>query len=133
MATPAAGPIDRSSKAISRYRDGYRLAQNVSGLSQPCKVAGVLAGIVFIVFGTLASAAVMRSNPAMIAIASEQAQHNLYLISVILSGAFVALSGWIIGTALEGFGLHLKATLDGAVNSSPFLNDLQRAQLMRLE
>jgi hypothetical protein len=133
MATPAPGPIDKSAKAISRYRDGYRVAQSMSGLSQVCKGAGVLAGFVLIVFGTLASAAVMRPNPAMVAIASDQAQHNLYLISVILSGAFVALSGWIIGVVLEGFGQHLKATLDSAVNSSPFLSDLQRVQLMRLE
>jgi nitrate/nitrite transporter NarK len=57
----------------------------------------------------------------------------IYLISVIFFGAFVALSGWIIGVVIDGFGQHLKATLDTAVHGSPFLSSLQRAQLMRLD
>jgi len=133
MATPAAGPIDQSSKAVSRYTDGYRLARTISGLSQISKVVGLLAGICVIVFGVMASETLMRPNPAMIGVASEQAQHNIYLISVIFFSAFVALSGWIIGVVIDGFGQHLKATLDTAVHGSPFLSSLQRAQVMRLE
>src|SRR5665213_3941383 len=101
MATPAAGPIDQSVKAISRYQNGYRLAQTISGLSQVCKVAGLLAGIFVIIFGVLGSETVMRPNPSMIAIASEQTQHQVYLISVIFFGALVALSGWIGGVVLD--------------------------------
>ena len=133
MATPAAGPIDQNVKAISRYQNGYRVAQAISGLSQVCKVAGLLAGIFVIVFGVMGSETLMRPNPSMVAIASEQTQHQVYLISVIFFGALVALSGWITGVVLDGCGQHLKATLDIAVHGSPFLSNLQRAQLMRLE
>jgi hypothetical protein len=94
---------------------------------------GSLAGICVIVFGVMASATLMRPNPAMTGIASEQTQHNIYLISVIFFGAFIALSGWILGVVIDGFGQHLKATLDTAVNGSPFLSTVQRAQLLRLE
>jgi len=75
----------------------------------------------------------MRPNASMIGLASEQAQHNIYLISVIFFGALVALSGWIIGVLLDGYGHQLKATLDMAVNSSPFLSNAQRSQIMRLD
>lgn len=133
MATAAAGPIDQSTKAASRYQEGYRLARSISGLSQVCKVAGVLGGLLVIVFGVMGSETVMRPNPSMVNVASVQAQHNVYLISVIFFGALVALLGWIVGVALDGYGQHLRASLDAAVNGSPFLSNAQRAQVMRLE
>jgi hypothetical protein len=133
MATQAVGPIDQSGKAVSRYQEGYRLARTISGLSQVCKVAGLLAGIFVVVFGVMGSETVMRPNPSMVGVASLQAQHNVYLLSVIFFGALVALIGWIVGVVLDGYGHHLKATLDTAVHGSPYLSSTQRAQVMRLE
>ena len=132
MATAASGPIDQSAKAISRYQAGYRLATSISGLSQICKGVGVLAGILAIVFGVMGSETLMRPNASMVGMASVLAQHNVYLVSVILFGGLVALCGWIIGVALDGYGQYLQATLDTAVNGSPFLSNPQRAQLMRI-
>jgi hypothetical protein len=92
----------------------------------------LLAGILAILFGVMGSETLMRPNATMVGVASVQAQHNIYLISVIVFGALVALIGWIVGIVLEGYGQYLQATLDTAVNGSPFLSNLQRAQLMRL-
>ena len=75
----------------------------------------------------------MRPNPTMIGLANYQTQHNVYLISIIFLGALVAFAGWVIGVVLGGAGQYLNATLDTAVNGSPFLSNTQRAQLMRLE
>ena len=133
MATPATATVDNSAKAVSRYQDGYRLARTISGLSQVCKVAFLLAGIFVVVFGVMGSETLMRPNPSMFGVASAQAQHNVYLISIIFFGALVALIGWIIGVIVDGYGQHIKAGIDTAVNGSPFLSNLQRAQLMRLE
>jgi hypothetical protein len=133
MATSAVGPIDQSAKALARYQDGYRLSRTISGLSQVCKVVGLLTGIFVIVFGVMGSETLMRPNLAMTGLASVQTQHNVYLISVIFFGALVAVSGWIVGVVLEGYGLQLKATMDMAVHSSPFLSNVQRAQALRLE
>ena len=133
MASATAGLIDQSSRAVARYQDGYRLARTISGLSQICKAVGLLAGLFVIVFGIMGRETVMRTNASMIGLASEQAQHNIYLISVIFFGALVALSGWIIGVLLDGYGQQLKATLDMAINGSPFLSNDQRSQAMRLE
>ena len=98
FATAASGPIDQSAKAISRYQTGYRLAKSISGLSQICKGVGVLAGILAIVFGVIGSETLMRPNASMVGMASVQAQHNVYLVSVILFGGLVACavgsSGW---------------------------------------
>jgi hypothetical protein len=96
-------------------------------------VIGLLAGIFVVVFGVMGSETVMRPNPSMVGVASIQAQHNVYLISVIFFGALVALIGWIIGVVLDGYGQHVKAALDTAVCASPFLSNVQRAQVMRLE
>jgi hypothetical protein len=133
MASPSAGLIDQSGNAVSRYQDSYRLVRTIVGVSQICKVLGLLSGIMVILFGVMGSETVMRPNPAMVGLASEQMQHNVYLISVIFFGALVALVGWIISVLVAVYGQHLKATLDIAVCGSPFLSNSQRAQIMRLE
>ena len=129
----AAAPMEQSPKAFSRYEEGYRLARTIRGLSPFCKGFGLLAGLFAVIFGLMGSETVMRPNPAMVGMASLQSQHQVYILSVIFFGALVAMIGWIGGIVLDGYGQHLKATVDAAVNSSPFLSNTQRAQVMRLE
>jgi len=133
MATSATAPIDQNAKAISRYQHGYRLARTIGGLGHVCQVVGLLSGIMAVLFGVMGSETLMRPNPTMIGLANYQTQHNVYLISIIFLGALVAFAGWVIGVVLGGAGQYLNATLDTAVNGSPFLSNTQRAQLMRLE
>ena len=109
------------------------MARAVIGLGQVCKFVGLLAGIFAVLFGVMGSETVMRPNPSMVGIASEQTQHNVYLVSIIFFGALVAFAGWVIGVLLAAYGQHLKATLDTAVHGSPFLSSSQRAQIMRIE
>ena len=40
--------------------------------------------------------------------------------------------GWIFGALISSQGQLLKATLDSAVNTSPFLDDSERARMMSL-
>ena len=133
MASSAAAPTDQSAKAVSRYQNGYRLARTIHGLSPICQVVGLLAGILLVLFGVLGSETVMRPNPSMVGLANYQTQHNVYLVSVIFLGALVAFAGWVVGVLLAAAGQYLTSTLDTAVNGSPFLSNLQRGQLMRLE
>jgi hypothetical protein len=133
MATPAASPIDQSAKAVSRYQNGYRLARTISGLGHVCQAVGLLAGVLVVLFGVMGGETLMRPNPSMVGLANYQTQHNVYLVSMIFFGALVAFAGWVIGVVLTAGGQHLNATLDNAVHSSPFLTNLQRAQLMRLQ
>jgi hypothetical protein len=133
MATPAAAQIDQSAKAVSRYQIGYRLARSMGGLGQMCQALGLLTGILVVLFGVMGSETLMRPNPSMVGLANYQTQHNVYLVSIIFFGALVAFAGWVIGVVMAGLGQHLNANLDTAVHGSPFLSNLQRAQLMRLE
>jgi hypothetical protein len=133
MATPAVGLIDQSDKAVSRYQDGYRIARTISEFGQVCKAVGLLAGIMVVLFGVMGSETLMRPNPSMVALASTQTQHNIYLISMIGFGALVAFAGWLVGVLVGAYGKHLEATLDATVCSSPFLSNLQRARVMRIE
>ena len=135
MSAPTSAPLptqDQSANAVSRYHHGYRVAQSINGLGRLCKFVGLAAGLLVVIFGILGSETVMRPNPAMTGVADLQAQHNIYLLSVIFFGAFVAFFGWVAGVVIAGYGQHLKAALDQAVNTSPFLTDSQRAELMRL-
>ncbi len=131
MATPAAA-LDQGANVTSRYLNGYRLTHTLGGLSQMVKGVSLLAGIFVILFGTIGSATVMRPNPGMVGLISIQSQHYVYLLSVIFFGALVAMVGWVFGILLEAYGEHLKASLDAAVNGSPFLSNIDRAKLMRL-
>jgi hypothetical protein len=133
MATPSVALTDHSENAVSRYLAGYRVVRTLGEFSQICKAVGLLAGIMVVLFGVMGSETLMRPNPSMVAVASEQAQHNIYLISVIFFGALIAFAGWLIGALIGGYGKHLEATLDLAVSGSPFLSNLQRARVMRIE
>ena len=133
MASSASAPIDQSAKAVTRYQHGYRVARSVSGLGHICQAVGLLAGILVVLFGVMGSETLMRPNPTMVGLANYQTQHNVYLVSIILFGAMVAFVGWVIGVLLAGYGQQLNATLDAAVNGSPFLSSSQRSQLLRFE
>ena len=135
MASPATSPIEpeittETRNAVSRYQKGYRVARTVSGLGQACKIVGILTGIGALFFSILGSETIMRPNPVMEASINYRTQHNLYLISAILLGILIAFVGWVIGELVSAYSYHLQATLDRAVNTSPFLNNVQRAQLM---
>ena len=135
MSAPAPAPLptqDQRANAVLRYHYGYRVAQTISGLGRLFRFVGLAAGLFAVIFGIMGSETVMRPNPAMTGVADFQAQHNIYLLSVIFFGAFVAFLGWVAGVVIAGYGQHLKATLDQAVNTSPFLTDSQRAEVMRL-
>jgi hypothetical protein len=136
VATPGRAPElevgSQSAKAVSRYQEGYRVARNINGLGPICKTVGLIAGLFAVFFGIMGSELLMRPNPSVTGMANYETQHNVYLISVFFFGAFVAFAGWVIGVIVAGYSQHLKATLDAAVHSSPFLSDLQRAEIMRL-
>jgi uncharacterized membrane protein len=136
VATPGRAPDleigSQSAKAVLRYQEGYRVAKAINGLSPLCKVVGLIAGMFVVFFGVMGSELLMRPNPALAGLANYQTQHNVYLISVIFLGLFVVLAGWIIGSLVAGYSQHLSATLDAAVHGSPFLNDSQRAEILRL-
>jgi hypothetical protein len=54
------------------------------------------------------------------------------LVIGILVGCLAGLLWYVIGIFVAAQGQILKATLDSAVNSSPFLTDAHKAEIMSL-
>ena len=70
------------------------MAKAVNALGPICKVVGLIAGLFVVFFGIMGTETLMRPNPSITGIANYQTQHNVYLISVIFFGLFVAFAGW---------------------------------------
>lgn len=108
---PAGGSIPGTYRyAIgSRYRDAYLAGTILIGLGNTIKVAGgVLAGII----------ALASLSAGALAI--------LGLVMAAISGGL----SWVCGVVVAAQGQILRATLDTAVATSPFLTDDQRLQAM---
>jgi hypothetical protein len=54
-------------------------------------------------------------------------------IGIILIGLLIGGFGYILGVLVQSAGQSMKAHFDTAVNTSHFLNDDQRAEVMSLE
>lgn len=109
----------RVTQAItSRYRDAYTVATTVVGFGYTIKGLGILVGGVFALAGL-----VMSSNG------------GAGIFPAIAAFAFAIVSGLLIylcGVFVSAQGQVLRAMLDTAVNTSPFLDDGARASAMSL-
>ena len=100
---------------LMRYQDGYGVAKLINGFGQACKVVGIsLGGLIFL------------------ACASATSISNFAVVIGLVFGSIVGFVGWAIGVLISAQGQIAKATLDTAVNSSPFLSNEERAKVMSL-
>jgi hypothetical protein len=115
-----AGQTTTEAALTRRYRDAYLVGRTTVGFGTFIKVIGVLSGaiIVFLSFVTLTKS-------------REQAMFSLGVVGIVF-GCFVGILLYIFGVLVSAQGQVLKATLDGAVNSSPFLNNDDKAEIMTL-
>lgn len=94
-----------------RYMDGYRVANSVNAFGQFIKVGGV-------VLGLIVWAAITETVGSG--------------FGGFVFGLVVAMVFFVIGVVVAAHGQVLRATLDSAVHSSPFLTDDLRAAVMSL-
>lgn len=106
-------------RAINRYRDAYLVARATVTIGSAVKAAGILFGILIALIGIVMGAD-SRGNPMLI-------------VAGLLLGVIVAIPFYVLGILVAANGQILKANLDGAVHSSPFLNDQQKASVMSLQ
>ncbi len=109
-------------KVLSRYTDAYRVARTTVVLGTLIKVLGVLLGLL-IGFGAFALVNSLGQGPRGGVVG--------LLLGLFLGGGAFALF-FVLGLILSSFGQLKKAALDSAVNSSPFLTNEERAQVMSL-
>lgn len=95
-----------------RYRDSYSVAGVIIATGNVVKTVGVIVGVLF-------------------ALASFAARGGLVFLGIMTALAAGVLI-YVAGVAIAAQGQLLQATLDSAVNTSPLLNNEQKAQILAL-
>jgi hypothetical protein len=115
-------PESREVRALmSRYWDAYVVARVTVGVGEGIKAIAIgLAAL--IVLGALLVAAQASGGGAIV----------IFLAGVIAAAA-VGGQFYLLGLIVMAQGQILKASLDGAVNTSPFLENEHRAKIMSLK
>lgn len=106
---------------MSRYWDAYVVARVTVGLGEIIKAVAVVLAVL-IVLATLLIAGQVGGGGGVVT----------FLLGVI-SAAFVGGQFYLLGLIVMAQGQILKASLDSAVNSSPFLQNEHRAKIMSLK
>lgn len=103
----------------ARYTDGYRVARLLVAFGTTIRVLAVIAAVTMLVWRLWAYRPEFRVPT-----------------SIIVAGlgwtAVVAFGGFVVGVFVSAGGQLLRASLDCAVNSSPFFSNQQRAQIMSI-
>lgn len=100
-----------ASVAHRRYVDGYRVANTINWFGQAIKVGGCILGVLIFV-----GASEAINSPG-----------GGFIVGIMVAAVF-----FVIGIMVAAQGQLVRATLDTAVHSSPFLTDDLRATVMSL-
>ncbi|MCW3098443.1 MAG: hypothetical protein JWL77_4061 [Chthonomonadaceae bacterium] len=126
--TPSDGNPSFASSVMMRYQDAYVVARVTTGFGSVIKGIGILLAIV--IFG---GAIAVANQPAVsygyVSYSTPKTMHIIvgFVLAVIIGAMF-----YLLGILVSAQGQILKASLDGAVNSSPFMSNDQKAQVMSL-
>ena len=102
-----------------RYRDAYLVAKVTSGIGTTVKAIGVILGVLIVLGGIIAS--------------SQNGGGVQYFFAGLLLGVVVAVPIFVLGVLVAAQGQVLKATLDTAVHSSPFLTKEEMARVIGIK
>jgi hypothetical protein len=108
-----------ASSFFSRYADGYQAAGFIVGFGAVIKVASIIVGALVVIVSFIASV-------------NEPERSAVTLGIGVLMGALIGFGGFITGIVVSAQGQMLKALLDTAVNTSPFLANPERTKIMGL-
>jgi hypothetical protein len=123
-ARPQRPEISASQNASDRYQDAYLHVSRLAEAGNLIQTVGWLLGAFIFCGAVFAAHTVTRQlTPA----ADWLPPAGLALGAIVTVFFF-----WLVGTLVCARGQHLEASLDSAVNSSPFLSDAQRAKVMSL-
>lgn len=111
-----------STSAIVRYESAYRAAETVVTFGERVRHGGIVVGGVVFMGGLIE----FLANPA------ERFVFPVIFASLAACAVLLVLISQIFGMGFHVQGRLLKAALDSAVNSSPFLSNAQRAKAMSL-
>lgn len=129
-------PINYSATVSSltiRYQDGYRVAKTIDTFGTILKILGVVlgGGMIFLglISGGIAQSSIKQNSFGM----NDGGVAMLFILIYFgVIGAIIIIVFWILGVIISAQGQMLKANFDCAVNSSPFLENSDRAKIMSL-
>jgi len=125
-ASPAGAPqgtFDPGGKALIRYRDGYRVARFTNAFGTTIKIIGAVLGLVVAAGGVVVTREIFSSSEPV----------TIFTVLALVSGIIVFGVCFVLGVIVSALGQQLKATLDSAVNTSPFLDVPAKARVMSLD
>lgn len=134
---PAPG-ADRSVRSLmKRYTDAFRVARTTVLIGRFLQVCGLaIGGMVALGVAWLVATQIRELLATQLGESAFYIEQTYLLVAGIFAGIFVglivALPLYVLGTLACAQGQHLMATLDTAVNSSPFLKKAEMAQIMSL-
>ncbi len=102
-----------------RYKDAYLVARATTGIGGTIKTLGFVFGGIVALVGFLLGSQGYHPNPIL--------QYGGLIL-----GALIAIPLFVLGVLVAAQGETLKASLDEAVHTSPFLTNDQRAAVMSL-
>lgn len=108
--SPAESRVVGAADLSNRYRDAYSVARVTIGAGNGVKVIGFIIGTVL----------------AIMSFGAEGSFVFLGLMAALVAGVFV----YVAGVMISAQGQILLATLDSAVNTSPLLDNEQKAQIL---
>lgn len=111
-----------------RYEDAYRVAQGLVVLGRVTRALVSIPVLALVVCAIRLLSDAQASKAQLIPASVSQGA----VVMGIIVAAVLGFLLWILGVLVSASGQGLKATLDCAVNSSPFLSDRQRARVMSL-
>jgi hypothetical protein len=116
---PFSAESSASTATMERYRKAYHFARTIADFAEKAKLTGLVLGGVLVVASSLAGQWAW-------------ARHSSFLLSLSLLACCVLpiLAGYLWEKILHAAGRLLEMSIDSAVNSSPFLSDVQRASVM---
>lgn len=129
---------DASTQAslLKRYRDGYRVADAIVMLGALVKFIGALLAVTVVGVLVLLSYSARNllnqnkfgqfGNVGTIGVGVPE------LLILAVPAVMLFFFFWIIGVIISGQGQMIRASIDAAVNTSPFLSNDTRARIMRL-
>ena len=112
-------PDTVAERAAERYRNAYTVARATDGIGSVIKFIGIALGIIVALVGFI--------------IGSGNRGSGIFVIGGLLLAAVIGIPLYVLGVLVSAHGQVLKANLDEAVHTSPFLTDQQRASVMSLD
>ncbi len=90
-------------------------------------------GLIFGIMAALFAAGTIAGLGSHVGIGSQSNSVPILIGGGMVGFLVVAFPAWVLGVMISSQGQLMKASLDGAVHSSPFLNNSQKAEVMSLK